>query len=483
MLTELANRSDRKKSTRSRENHADQETRASMIISEGREIYLDRYQDKYPSLGEGFNGDVRTQYITGATATVLKNQEDFMENFLTQYGESVAVASLGPLAPRILDIVRVFFPNMIANLVAEIQPMSGPNGSVLTIKPRFTNTGGDVNAGDEVFVNRTDGNYASDESTQSIGTGDGSTTTFSGTLANKPIRPGTAILRSGGSMVAQDDGNGGWTSDDLSGSINYGTGAFSVTFTTAPMDTAAVTVAYRWDIEYNPDDLREMEIGLNLVPVQAKPHPLRYKYSVQSQLAAQSAYNLDVQDTVSNLAGQFIRKERDYRLVKQIRNAATADSDLNFNATVPAGGGLTKKQHYSDFSIILSRADRKIFEVNNRGHCSFILVGTDAATIVEASPDFVPDPTTVPVGAHRIGVYRGRVDVILDLGMPADEVVFGFRGMQLGDAAIILAEWIPLYYTPVFQNSNLQNSQGLLSMYDILVNNSTYYFKGKISQF
>ena len=53
--------------------------------------------------------------------------------------------------------------------------------------------------------------------------------------------------------------------------------------------------------------------------------------------------------------------------------------------------------------------------------------------------------------------------------------------MQTGDAAMILAEWIPIYFTPTFQNSNLQNSQGLLSMYNILLNQPGYYFKGTLS--
>ena len=284
-------------------------------------------------------------------------------------------------------------------------------------------------------------------------------------------------------MVAQDNARGGWTGDGVTSAstINYATGAVSVTFGTAPSSNDPLTMFYRFDIEQSPDELREMEIGLNLVPVQAKPHPLRVRHSVQSALAAQAVYSLDVQDTVSNLAAQFIRKEMDYRLIQQIRNAATAESDLNFDASVP--NGITRKQHYSDFQITVSQADKVIFEKNNRGHCSFMIVGTNGSILVQSSPDFVPDPDVIPIGAHRVGVYRGRIDVVYDMGMPTNDIIFGFKGMQLGDAAIIVASWIPIYMTPVFQNSNLQNSQGLLSMYDILVNNSSYFTKGTVSNF
>jgi len=125
-----------------------------------------------------------------------------------------------------------------------------------------------------VFINRTDGNYASDVVLMSVGTGDGSTTTFTATLPNTPVRPGTAVVRVDNDLAAQDNGTGGWTSDALTSAstIAYDTGAISLTWSTAPSSTAAIVVEYRWDVEYSPDDLREMEIGLNLVPVSGWKH-------------------------------------------------------------------------------------------------------------------------------------------------------------------------------------------------------------------
>jgi len=38
--------------------------------------------------------------------------------------------------------------------------------------------------------------------------------------------------------------------------------------------------------------------------------------------------------------------------------------------------------------------------------------------------------------------------------------VFGFKGYMTGDSATILAEWIPMYFSPVFQGPTLVNSQG-----------------------
>lgn len=75
--------------------------------------------------------------------------------------------------------------------------------------------------------------------TETIGTGDGATTLFAGSITYIPITPSTVeiVTVSGGvEQVVTDDGAGNLTGDGT-GTVNYLTGAFSVTFTVAP-DTA-----------------------------------------------------------------------------------------------------------------------------------------------------------------------------------------------------------------------------------------------------
>jgi len=439
-----------------------------------------KWRDRYRSLVEKVDkGNLRERRVAASTFVVMRNQE----NYLNTLNEATIMNSLGPLAPSVMDIVRIFFPNMIANLIAEIQPIAQPNSSVLTVKPRYTNSGGGVNAGDEVFKKGTDGNYASDTVTWALGTGNAVATNFTATLTPAPIRPGTVRVYVNGASIAADNGDGGFHGAALStGTLNYTSGAISVTFGTAPAAAAAITLEYRYDYEINVDNLRGLDIGLNLVPVNAKPHPLKLTWSVASQLAAQAQYSLDVESTLADLAAQFIRKERDWALVSRISNAATAVTDLNFDATVPnSGNALTKKQHYQDWGLKLRRASSFIYNKNQRGNVSFVLAGINAADVISAQANFIPEPTVVPIGAYKIGTLDGVVDVILDASMDANTYVFGFRGMQLGDAAMIIAEWIPIFVTPTWQSPNLQGQQGLLSMYDYLLNNPDYYAKGTLS--
>ncbi len=81
-----------------------------------------------------------------------------------------------------------------------------------------------------------------------IATGDGVTTSFSGGLQNPPVIIGTLFITSddpdGTQQVLQDQGDGTLTGDGA-GTINYLTGAYNVTFTTAPASTAVIYAKYQ----------------------------------------------------------------------------------------------------------------------------------------------------------------------------------------------------------------------------------------------
>jgi hypothetical protein len=90
---------------------------------------------------------------------------------------------------------------------------------------------------------------------QTIGTGDGTTTTFSATLSNPPCQDGATLLGDNQDVFfAYDDGSGGWsqygvyngapTQPVTAGSIDCKTGAISATFATAPSTGATIFVNY-----------------------------------------------------------------------------------------------------------------------------------------------------------------------------------------------------------------------------------------------
>jgi hypothetical protein len=75
-----------------------------------------------------------------------------------------------------------------------------------------------------------------------LGTGNGSTAAYTGTVAGAPLEPGSVVVDDGVEAFA-DDGFGILTGDGGgTGTINYGTGAISVTFDTNVVNETDVVV-------------------------------------------------------------------------------------------------------------------------------------------------------------------------------------------------------------------------------------------------
>ncbi len=83
--------------------------------------------------------------------------------------------------------------------------------------------------------------------TETIGTGDGTTTSFTYTTQEIPITPNsiTVTYTIGGTQYqAQDDGKGNITDTNLTGTVNYQTGEITLTFNTAPDNSTDITITY-----------------------------------------------------------------------------------------------------------------------------------------------------------------------------------------------------------------------------------------------
>ncbi len=107
-----------------------------------------------------------------------------------------------------------------------------------------------------------------------IATGDGVTTTFSGGLQNPPIIIGSLFITAddptGTQQLLQDQGDGTLAGDG-SGTINYLTGAYSVTFTSAPAASAVIYAKYQGYASNRPQGVLffNNEFTLRPVPDQA----------------------------------------------------------------------------------------------------------------------------------------------------------------------------------------------------------------------
>ena len=455
------------------------------------------------------------------TAEYVLNQ-DHMQLFTEAdaYGANAstsAVSLLSPgvasLTPRVVDIVNVFYPQMVANYIADIQALDRQSGQILVIKTRYSQDQGTgdlaVAAGDIVFEKPTDGNYSSELMSWEASTAKAKITLSArGDLDGKAsvkIRAGSFIVRIEGKEVARDYGNGAADVDGtndgkygifgrgVSGQINAQTGEAEINLDTtiyaeAIADSAKVTFEAAYDTETDVDLIRKIQFDIPNQPILAKEHPLMSSYSVAAGLAMNAHLAIDTDELIANQLAGTIRWERDLGLIKMLSDSAKADTSLTFDC---AGNGenLTLQQRYSSYTTVISSARGLIQERAGRGTVEWMVVSAkEGLPVVEQIEGFKAAPESKkPIGPYLAGTLRdGTISVIAvpyAKTLAADEVIFGFKGFQLGDSSIVLAEWVPLYFTPTFQAPNLKNHRGALSFYDLFLNKPEYMVKGYISNF
>lgn len=467
-----------------------------------------------PNLVAGIESSSKeAKYAAATLVQLLENTADYVmkeqgrdilhEDAINATANTLLSPGVATLTPQVVDIVNVFYPNMVANYIADIQALDRQSGQIFTIKTRYSEAAAGVEAGDIVFEKATDGTY----STEGVIAYDAVAAAAeiemepNANLADSTVkvRAGSFIVRVAGKEVARDygadtalDGKGGEyvvAGKGISGTLDAQTGKATLKVDMDMYDAEAEFVAEAsYDTEHDEDLIRKIQFDIPNQPILAKEHPLMSSYSVAAGLVMNAHLAIDTDELISNQIAGTIRWERDLGLVKAVSDAAKLNANLTFDCAAN-GENLTLQQRYSSYTTTVSAARGIIQEVAGRGTVDFIICSaSQGLPVIEQIEGFKAAPEAKkPIGPYLAGTLRdGTINVIAvpyTRTLAADQVVFGFKGFQLGDSAIILAEWVPLYFTPTFQAPNLRNHKGALSFYDLFVNKPEYLVKGVISNF
>ena len=399
---------------------------------------------------------------------------------------------------------------MIAHLVTDIKVIDRQTGEIFVLRPRFGTTAAGVTAGDEMFVNLTDGTYASEQrllmKELQASPALSYTVKFDGGVSDAgkagTIRPGSIKVMVNGRVVARDDAHGNMVGKDKAGNMITGTVIYqqpggdpqlSLTFGAGGVEEGDKLIFEAFsDTEIGIGEINEVQFDVTAVPVTARAHPLKYSVSAQAQLIAAAHLDVDVNEVLTNIAAGAIKQERDVTMVNMLKQSATHIAVLDFDIDDAASAHFayrTKRDRMADIILKVNEAQTQIQQMAGRGGVSFIVAGPHAANCFRCCEGFkdAPEATNAAVGPYKMGALRdGAVPVICvpkSKMLDADDFVVGFKGFQTGDSATVLAEWIPLYFTALWQDPNLMNRRGLMSMYDLILNRSEYLVSGKVSNY
>jgi len=476
-------------------------------LKERQQRLIQRWAPLLSIVEESFQkkGKTLSMFDKANIAQCLQNAFDYYVTSRKQPLQEETTTSDVAFAKTMLPVIPALLPSLVANEVAVVQAIDRPTAGVYLMNVKAATTKGSVNAGDVLIGAKTGPSaataaryYASDTvAGETIGTGNGSATTFSGTAARKPIIPGSIRIKYtiggttySGHTAATDDGSGSISGEHVSGTINYETGAYSLTFDTAPDNGTSIEFeVYRFNVEKDTSGIGGADIEIVEEVVQAEVFPIRIDFSVLAQLLMQRVHGIALESEAVKFATQMVRFAIDQKVLDQALWAATSSdaADPIGEFTVTPGQGQEYIWRINEIKRYISKGAANIFAKTLRATGNVIVGGVNFCAMLEilTNNGFKPAlavGTRPPAGPYVFGTLDNRT-VICNPFYDANTYVVLFRGDSYLFAGLVYAPFIPFYATPAVTLATLKTQQGFFSQGGIKIINYGMYTYGTIAGF
>lgn len=310
--------------------------------------------------------------------------------------------------------------------------MNGPTSQIFYLDYLYGQTKGGTSAGTSLF-NTIDADYSSETvDGESVGTGDNTTAPTLSNLSYIPVMPGTVTIVTGGGQSAADDGNGGWTGDAASGSIDYSSGAISITWNSTVATADTITATYDFNSEFNAG-VPLIDLIITSSPVTARPRKLRARWGMEAQQDLSAIHGIDAETELTAAITNEIKFEIDNEIFNQIESIAYAAPDSvvpTWSKSPPSG--VPYVMHKETLKDLFVGCSTTINRRSRRAVGNWIVCGDYVADIVETLSNFEPEPSAgVSRGIFKIGRLAGRWDIYRNQYLSAtspSEFVMGYKG-------------------------------------------------------
>jgi len=449
--------------------------------------------------------DIEDSYTKRVTAQLLENQAKAIVSEKLDEA-TTTTQSLGTFQKFAFPLVRRVFPELIANKLCGVQPMSGPVSQIFylgsdrtdstntrTLYSKYNLTWGGMQTsaiggpGEDMWTNRNPEYTVADLNVTGTQAGHPSAT-YGGQIANFPA-----------SSVANPMATWGFSMS--AGELLTGTGIPDMTF------------------------------HIEQQPVVARTRKMRALWTLEASQDLKAYHNMDLERELTELLSSELRLEIDRELIEDLRmiaydvtgalspfnrsnldwgnsnnfggfgnttNAETFNDsdfgDFQNNGTMPGNvsGDSTKNvflidwgssalnfapRHigdtYANLLALINIASQDIYKSTHRGPGNWLLCAPVVASLLESSAklqggiDRADGPTNMGKnGISHVGKFMGRYDLYVDPLYPEDEILMGYKGSSPMDAGYVYAPYIPLQGLPkVVDPNTFQPRKGLITRY------------------
>ena len=455
------------------------------------QTYVSALIRKWKGLLEGMpDRTERDRYILGTVAVLMENESQHLQSL----EEETRLVNVGSFTKFIFPVLRRVFPNLIAHDLVSVQPMTASVGAVFFLDYIYDTTKGGVTQG-QVFPRDFDRTYTSekvDGEILGVGPNGGSTgAAIAPNLSFYPVRPLNTSLgfsvqiklinNTTGAVAATatDNGSGGFTAVDGSGSsttvtgtINYANGALTgFQFTGVSAVGCSLKAFYTYDGELNTK-IPSMKLDVKKAPVEAQPRRLKALWSSEAAEDLRAFHGIDAETEIVSAVAQEMALEIDREIVDDLFQYSTGTTAA-FDRVPPAG--ISELDHLRSMITQISTVSNQIHKKTLRAPANFIVTSPDVSALLAQltthgdfraayvsgaespyGPADMPRPLTSQgqFGIYKVGTLQNKWMVYEDPFFSRDQMLIGLKGGSFLDAGYVWAPYIPLQVTQTFLDPN-----------------------------
>ena len=368
-----------------------------------------------------------------------------------------------------LNLISAVMPTLVAEDLVNVQPLKQKAGVVYYLKNVFDDNKGKIEKGDvissfeRVYVenDKLDSAFKYTSETveaEALVVGGGTAK-----LAWTPVVPGSVKI--GGDT---DDGAG----NIGSAKIDYETGVIT------GLSGSNLEADYKHDMYAAPIRVPRIKTIVTDITVTARPRKLATAFSLDAAYDLQMTQNVDLQSIIAGAATDEIRSEIDGEILNDLANSGTTMT-VSFNMPVPFG--ISRADHYESFYQTVVEGANKIYAKTRRITGNYLIVGENAANILETHSKFKAAASLNEAGPHVAGTLNGKFLVVKNPYFGADDFIIGYNGDTPWDGGYVYAPYMAITSTQFIMGENFLGTQGYATSYAKKLLSADFYVNGAIT--
>ncbi|NLC56485.1 MAG: hypothetical protein GX774_06595 [Armatimonadetes bacterium] len=359
---------------------------------------------KHAWILEGIEGERPRRVL----AQLVENQQAYTRGLL----EDTTTADLAMPQVYATALIRKVYPALVAQQLASVQPLRGPNGKVFYLDH--------VKEAVVTFL------------------------TASAAGSQPLIEVDSAYGLTVGDVVTI--GSGGEAETKVIAAITHKSVTLTENLAAAHAKNEPVQRAYTTSRTTEGGAVARARLSLTSVDVVAQKHALAVAWTSEAAEDLRATHSLDAEaELIDAVAGEIVR---------EIDRGILSDMLVNAGAgTIPWSAtreeGFTEPEWRRTIYDAIADASNAIFKRRYRP-ADFLVADADTVGRLEKLEEFRLDSGDRPaVGVQRVGRLNGRWDVFKAPEFPPDRILVGIRG-----DGYVYAPYVPLTLTPAHYDAN-----------------------------